>query len=90
MRRKLSTRDEPTRSPLLHRLGCDSKHREYFGHNLSHCVRHLRSRWDFGVGLEAYEEVFYFVKEFDERLTARCGVPRRLREAVLSQPTQWD
>ena len=80
--------DECTCLSLLHLLGHDSKHSQSFGHDLSHHVRHLQGQWDFGVGLEAYKEVFYLVKEFDKHVMARRCVPRCLCEAVLSWPTQ--
>jgi hypothetical protein len=38
--------------------------------------------------MEAYEEVFDFVEEFNKRLAARSRVPRRLRQMVLSRPIQ--
>ena len=84
------TGNERTRSPLLHLLRRDSKHAQHFCHNLSHHIRHRRSRRDLCIGLEAYEEVFDFVEEFDERIAARSSVPSRLREKVLLRPTQWN
>ena len=82
------TGNERTRSPLLHLLRRDSKHAQHFCHNLSHHIRHRRSRRDLCIGLETYKEVFDFVEEFDERIAARSSVPSRLREKVLLRPTQ--
>ena len=58
----LSVGDELTCSPLLHLLCCDGKHCQHFRHNLSHHIRHRRSRVDLRIGLEAYKEVFDFVE----------------------------
>ena len=79
---------ERTRSPLLHLLCCDSKHTQHFRHDLSHHIRHRRSRRDFCIGLEAYEEVFDLVEELDQHIATRSGVPRCLREKVLLRPTR--
>ena len=80
--------DELTRSPLLHLLCHDSKHTQYFRHNLSHHIRHRCSRRNLCIGLETYKEVFNFVEELDERIATRSRVPCRLREKVLLRLTQ--
>ena len=86
--RKLSTGGEPTPSPLRHLFCRDSKHRQHFGHDFSHHLRHLWLWWNFGIGLEACKEVFYPVEEPDKHITARCGVPCRLW-AMLSRSSQY-
>ena len=88
--REIGSGGKLTCSLLPHLLRHDSKHGQHFRHDLSHHIRHRLGLWDFCVGLEAYEEVFDFIKEFDKRVSARSCVPRRLRETVLLWRTQWD
>ena len=72
--------DELTDSSSLHLLCRDSKHRQYFGHDLRQYVRDRCCRCDFCVSLEAGEEAFDPVEEFDKSFAARGSIFRRLRE----------
>jgi hypothetical protein len=73
-------RDELTRSSLAHVFRRDGKHIQHFGHNLRHYIRYRRGRWDFCMGLEAAEEGFDPVEEFDKRFAACDGILCRLRD----------
>ena len=66
--------DELTYSSSLHLLRRDSEHSQHFCHNLRHYVRPRRNRWDFSTGLEAGEESFDPVEEFDKRIAARRSI----------------
>jgi hypothetical protein len=74
--------DELTRSSLLHLPSRHSKNRQYFGHDLRHYIRYRRSRRDFCMDLEAGEEAFDPVEEFDKRFPTCGSILRCLRRCV--------
>jgi hypothetical protein len=74
------TEDELTYSSSFHLLRRDSKHRQHLGHNLRHYIRYRCSRRDFGMNLEAGEEAFDPVEEFDKNLATRRSILCRLWE----------
>lgn len=75
---RLSSGNERISSLLLHLLRRNCKHIQHFRDYLSH---HICNRWgwrDFCICLEAYEEVFNLVEEFNKHISACSRVPRRL------------
>ena len=68
-----------TRSSLLYLLCRDSEDIEYFNHYLHDDVRHRHGWWNFGIRLEAFEEVLNALKDVDEGLLGCTNILSRLR-----------
>jgi hypothetical protein len=65
--------------PSLFSLLCrNSKDIQYFNHYLDNDVRHRLGWWDFGVGLETFEEIFNTLKDVDQGLLGRTNILSRL------------
>ncbi len=78
-----------TCSSLFYLLCRNGKDIEYFNHYLHDDVRHRRGWWNFGIDLEAFEEVLNAFKDVDEGLLGCTDVLSRLR-SFGSAPSRGD
>ena len=73
-----------TYSSLFYLLCRNSEDIQYFDHYLHDDVCHRRGWWNFGIGLEAFEEVLDALKDVYQCLSGCTNVLCRLRSAGSS------